>query len=312
VRARRHAARVVVHVLTGRRDDPGHVRPVSVLVQPLALRVREVHARRNPPPQLRHVRHAGIDHRHADPLAGDRHAQRQPGLHLVGGDRLDHAGHLPGDHVVARKRIDLGIARHVLEPVRRHPQQRAGRKALQHGQPVPRRQPVHLLLRRGEDHVGRLDVAVRRHQLRQILRQAPQFNAVMSGRGDLLGSVTGIVSTTLGAVVTVIVVMFVGLFVAANPQLYVAGVLRLVPQHRRDRIAEVMGATGYTLKWWMIGQGVDMIFIAVATGIGLWIIGVPLAFVLGSIAGLFIFIPNFCPLISLVPAVLLALAEDPN
>ena len=34
-------------------------------------------------------------------------------------------------------------------------------------------------------------------------------------------------------------------------------------QHRRDRIAEVMGATGYTLKWWLIGQGVDMVIVAI-------------------------------------------------
>ena len=145
-----------------------------------------------------------------------------------------------------------------------------------------------------------------------LLSQAPQINAAMSGRGDLLGSVTGVVSGTLGAIVSIMVIIFTGLYLALSPHLYIGGFLRLFPHGRRDRIAEVMGAIGYTLKWWTVGQAIDMVIVGVATWIGLWWIGVPLAGVLALITALFNFIPNFGPLFGLVPAVMLALSDDPS
>jgi len=46
--------------------------------------------------------------------------------------------------------------------------------------------------------------------------------------------------------------------------------------------------------------------------IGLWIVGVPLAGTLGIIAAVMTFIPNVGPLISVIPAALLALAISPT
>jgi predicted PurR-regulated permease PerM len=85
-----------------------------------------------------------------------------------------------------------------------------------------------------------------------------------------------------------------------------------VPRSRRTRVAEVVGAIGYTLKWWLIGQGVDMVIIGIATGLGVWLLGVPLALLIGFLAGAANFIPNFGPFVSLIPACLLALTVDPH
>jgi predicted PurR-regulated permease PerM len=145
---------------------------------------------------------------------------------------------------------------------------------------------------------------------RLLLRGMPQVDSLMSGRIDLFRSITGWVSSTLGAVISVMVVLFTGMFLASSPRLYVRGLLHLVPQPRRDRMAEVIGAIGYTLKWWMVGQAVDMVAIGVATAIGLWLLNVPLALLLGFLAALFNFIPNFGPLFSLVPALLLTFPVD--
>jgi predicted PurR-regulated permease PerM len=108
------------------------------------------------------------------------------------------------------------------------------------------------------------------------------------------------------------VVLFTGLFLAFDPAMYVRGAIRLCPPAYRIRFGEVLGGIGYTLKWWLIGQGITMLCIAVATWIGLALLGVPLALVLGVIAGLFNFIPNFGPLFSAVPATLLALTVGPD
>ena len=127
----------------------------------------------------------------------------------------------------------------------------------------------------------------------------------------LVGRFGGFISTLLDLFAALVVVLFTGLFLAFDPKQYVRGTIRLVPPRYRMRAGEILGAMGYTLKWWLIGQGVTMTVIAIATWIGLAIIGVRLAFILGVLAGLFNFIPNFGPLISMIPATLLALTDSP-
>ena len=132
------------------------------------------------------------------------------------------------------------------------------------------------------------------------------------GTGQLLSRFGGFLSTAVDVLAALVVVFFTGLFLAFDPSMYVRGTIRLVPPSYRVRAGEILGAIGYTLKWWLIGQGITMVIVAVATSIGLWLLGVPLAFVLGVIAGLFNFIPNFGPLFSMVPATLLALTIGPE
>ena len=132
------------------------------------------------------------------------------------------------------------------------------------------------------------------------------------GTGTLLGRYTGFLTTLMDVLAAVLVVCFTGIFLAFDPTLYVRGAIHLVPSGFRVRFGEVLGAIGYTLKWWLIGQGFTMVVIATVTAIGLKLLGVPLALVLGVIAGLFNFIPNFGPLFSMVPATLLALTIGPG
>jgi predicted PurR-regulated permease PerM len=54
-----------------------------------------------------------------------------------------------------------------------------------------------------------------------------------------------------------------------------------------------------------------MVFIGLLTWLGLYILGVPLSLTLGLLAGLLSFIPNFGPIISALPAILLAFIESP-
>ncbi len=54
-----------------------------------------------------------------------------------------------------------------------------------------------------------------------------------------------------------------------------------------------------------------MLVVFILTSIGLLIIGVPLWLTLALIAGILNFIPNFGPLIAMIPAVLVALLQGP-
>ena len=63
------------------------------------------------------------------------------------------------------------------------------------------------------------------------------------------------------------------------------------------------------LRWWLVGQGVAVAVIAVSTWIGLALIGMPGALLLGVQAGLVNFIPYLGPVIAAVPIVLAAMAQ---
>lgn len=119
-----------------------------------------------------------------------------------------------------------------------------------------------------------------------------------------------VISTIGGFIVGVVVILFVGVYVAAEPGWYRSGALRLIPKERRSRWNEVFDAAGYTLQWWLIGQLISMTVVGVLTGIGLYFLGVKLALVLALIAFAFEFIPNIGPLASAIPAVLIAWAQQ--
>jgi predicted PurR-regulated permease PerM len=109
-----------------------------------------------------------------------------------------------------------------------------------------------------------------------------------------------------------VLMLFTGLFLAAEPDVYRRGLLRLFPVRTRPRLREVLDEVGESLQRWLVGRALLMLVITAATWVGLLLLGVPLAFALAVLAGLLTFIPNFGPIISAVPAMLLALLQGPT
>ena len=147
---------------------------------------------------------------------------------------------------------------------------------------------------------------------RHLFAQAPQPEEMLPENADVLTGAIGVFSTTLGALANVVIILFVGLFLAIEPKLYTDGLLRLVPIGKRARAREVLYAAGGALQWWLVGKVVAMLVVGVLTALGLWLLGVELALTLGLIAALLTFIPNLGPVLALVPAVLLALMHSPT
>jgi predicted PurR-regulated permease PerM len=117
---------------------------------------------------------------------------------------------------------------------------------------------------------------------------------------------------TLGAVGSVGLVLVLGVYLAADPQLYRRGLVRLVPPAWRSRVDGALLASGQALSRWLLGQGISMLFVGSATAIGLAVLGVPLAATIGVIAGLLAFIPFFGPIASGILAVLLSFMQGPQ
>jgi predicted PurR-regulated permease PerM len=133
------------------------------------------------------------------------------------------------------------------------------------------------------------------------------------GVGLAQSGVSGIArfaSTTFGMVANAVLILFLGLYLASDPGLYRRGLLRLLPQGSRPRVATALEASGVGLKRWLMGQLLAMVSVGVITGVTLWAMGVPLALSLGLIAGLLEFVPFFGPILSAVPGVLVSFTQD--
>jgi predicted PurR-regulated permease PerM len=131
------------------------------------------------------------------------------------------------------------------------------------------------------------------------------------GRPGVVGRITTVLSSTLGGAINLAIVLVVALYLAVNPTPYVDGIVRLFPRSQRDRACEVMHALGDTLFAWLHGQLVAMALVGVLVTTGLWLLGVPLAVMLGLIAAMAEFMPNIGPILAAVPAALLALTVSP-
>jgi len=110
----------------------------------------------------------------------------------------------------------------------------------------------------------------------------------------------------------VLVVLVAGIFLATQPRFYLIGAIKLVPPGKRELAGEAISESERALRLWLRGQLISMTVVGLLTGIGLWALGMPSAFTLGLLAGILEFIPFLGPVLSMVPAVLLALAVSPD
>lgn len=115
--------------------------------------------------------------------------------------------------------------------------------------------------------------------------------------------------STFGVLGDVYVVLFLGIFFTASPKIYIDGFLKLIPPKGKGKATDVVNTIGASLTKWLKGKLFSMLVVAILTAIGLLIIGVPMAFTLALIAGILSFIPNFGPLIAIIPAVLVGLMQ---
>jgi predicted PurR-regulated permease PerM len=124
-----------------------------------------------------------------------------------------------------------------------------------------------------------------------------------------VGKVVGSTGHILGEL---LVVIFVGIFGATNPRLYVDGFCKLIPRRHEPQAREVLGRVHEKLWWWLIGEFVAMTFIGIMTTLALMLLKIPMALGLGMVSGVLNFIPNFGPIIAAIPILAMALLKDPQ
>ena len=139
--------------------------------------------------------------------------------------------------------------------------------------------------------------------------EALDAQELSSATRRIFGVLGNAFSTTFGLTMNVAFVFFVATFIAIRPTQYRTSVCQLFPMSYRRRANEVLEMMGQTLFQWMQGRAATMGITGVGTGIMLWLLGVPLAPVLGVLTGLLTFIPNVGAVIALVLSMLMAMSQ---
>jgi predicted PurR-regulated permease PerM len=122
----------------------------------------------------------------------------------------------------------------------------------------------------------------------------------------------GVFSTALGALTAAIIIPLLGIYLVLSPYAYINQLLMLLPSAKRDRAGQIFEQLGKVLRLWMLSRLISMVFVGIATAIGLTLLGVPLALALGLASGLLTFIPYLGPVIAVIPVVLVALMQSPE
>lgn len=130
---------------------------------------------------------------------------------------------------------------------------------------------------------------------------------LVSNPNQLFGEAQGAFSRTIGGLGDAVIVVLIGIFVAADPQAYRHHMVELLPVGQRRRVGLLLDETATILRRWLVGQFAAMVLLAILTGIVLLALGVPSPMLLGIQAGLFEFIPYLGAVVGAIPILLLAL-----
>ena len=174
-------------------------------------------------------------------------------------------------------------------------------------------------------------IATLEEELRELQRMVREFGAVeengngsngedndangswvdwLPDPGGLFGQVRVAFEMTFGVLGNIVVILVLGVFIAAQPQLYRDGLAKLVTPRSRRRFGQVLDEIGATLRFWLIGQFITMSIIGLVVWAALAAVGMPAALLLGLTAGILNFVPIIGPILAGIPIVLVAMAQD--
>jgi predicted PurR-regulated permease PerM len=132
---------------------------------------------------------------------------------------------------------------------------------------------------------------------------------------QLLGSVgrlTSAVGSAIGAVTSVIAMIVIGIFLAAEPRIYDRGIAWMLPLRARGGFYRIAEHVGFTLRRLLFGRLVGMLFEGIFTWVMLTLGGVPMAALLGLVTGVLAFIPNIGAITSGVLMVAVGFSAGPH
>lgn len=140
---------------------------------------------------------------------------------------------------------------------------------------------------------------------KEVLQQAP------TPSGDIVGVVFATIGGVLGGVFGLISILLLTFYLLVDSERVFDLFVRLFPRRDQNRVSKISELVAAKISAWLGGQMLLGLIIGTMSAIGFFFMGVPYFFVLAVIAGIGEMIPMVGPLLSAIPAVLVALTVSP-
>jgi predicted PurR-regulated permease PerM len=141
--------------------------------------------------------------------------------------------------------------------------------------------------------------------VREAVQQAPVDS------GDAVGTLVTAVFTVIGGVFGVITVLIITFYLLVDADNIVRTFVRLFPPAERARVGDACRRVTTKVSAWLGGQLLLAGIIGTTAALGLWLMGVPYFYVLALVAAVGEMIPVVGPIISAVPAIIVAFTVSP-
>ncbi len=136
--------------------------------------------------------------------------------------------------------------------------------------------------------------------------------AVRSVAGNVLGGAFGLITGTVSFAVTLFGVVFIAAYLLVDVRRFEAAFLSAAPHRYRRDAKTLWDAFGYSLSRYLGGLALVLAIQGAVSAVGLFLIGVPYALVLGAFVSVAAVIPYLGAWLSAIPAVLVALTVSPT
>jgi predicted PurR-regulated permease PerM len=149
----------------------------------------------------------------------------------------------------------------------------------------------------------------------QLVPYIPDINSLIQQAQPIinraLGNSFAFVSGSLEVLLKVLLVLVLTGMILADPIAYRKVFVRLFPSFYRRRVEGILDKCEVSLEGWITGAFIAMSVVALMSVVGLSVLGVKAALALGILAGFLNLIPNLGPTLSVVPAMAIALLDNP-
>jgi predicted PurR-regulated permease PerM len=160
---------------------------------------------------------------------------------------------------------------------------------------------------RGQEFLIRRGILREPITIGDAVSQAPA-----SGGATAVGTIFSTLRNVAGGIFGVITLLLLTFYMLVESREITSFFVRLFPRHQRPRVAAVSATVTAKVSAWLGGQLLLSMIIGVTSAIGLGLMGVPYFYVLALISAVGEMIPMIGPILSAIPAILVAATVSPT
>ena len=147
--------------------------------------------------------------------------------------------------------------------------------------------------------------------LRLLLEREELTDWIFQGIGALTGKVAQSIVRVPAGIFLFILSLIVSFYLLKDARKIRHALINYIPKEYQKKVSEFLTDVDKILGGYIRGQLIIAAVVGTSIGIGLFLLRIKYAFVLGTVAGVFNVVPYFGAVISIIPALLLGFIKDP-